>query len=332
MIKLTPQARGRFVFTGQTMLRFHSDRPLVDMRGLTPFIAGTELNMASAAASVFGLRTELVTSLPGHAIGRCALNEIRRYGVGVTDVVLLPFSGVGEQDRMPIFFTATGESVVDRYGGTGPFYEGQREWGAILAGAELLVSTGITIGLDPVRNADRLIEAAQCGRRLDCGFLFDLGYRPTQWQRHGGVDAFIQQCRRVVPEATILTGNEGFFQQYFGGPAALLAEHEHLQAVVVTRRTEHTRLNHDVGVSAYLKDGTKADSPMFPLAMIDRIGGGDAAIGIWLGAYVTGRPLETAVNLAAAALAHVSGTLGDQLLATLAELEALVAGEVKTLR
>ena len=80
MLRLSPPSNLRFVQTDSYDARF----------------GGGEANVSFALAN-FGLDTSFVTKLPSNDIGQACINELRRYGVDVSNIVL-------GGDRIGIYF------------------------------------------------------------------------------------------------------------------------------------------------------------------------------------------------------------------------------------
>ncbi len=318
----------KVVGLGQVMLRLACEGPLVNFSRVNVNIAGTEFNVLAALATVFNIPTSLVTSLPDHDMGQMVLRTIRGFGVQTADVRMLPFSGTGETNRLPIFFTdELGNTVVDRANGCHPFYPERRPWEQILEGASHLVVSGITLALDPKENTAKLIEAMTVAKSLGCEVVFDVGYRATQWVQHGGLPAFVKACEPMVARCTILTGNASMVNNKFASPVRLLQQHAGLKTIILSDRVEHSRTQHDVSVTIDNRD-KRGQSKSHPLALRDRIGGGDAMVGLALGALIKGLDIQEAAELAAAALVHVSSTAGDQLYANLSALQEIASKNV----
>lgn len=333
MSDVPAQTKKKVIGIGQIMMRIRCAGAFLQANEAKLNIAGTEFNMLAAMSQLFCVPTEMVTSMPDHMLGLNLFNQVRAFGVGVTDLKLLPFSGVGERIRLPIFYTdGVGESIVDRGRGTGPFYAEQRPWLNLCHDAGFLLSSGITVGLEPKKNAERLAEAAAAVDPLGCQFVFDLGYRPSQWENHGELPAFVRQCEVVLPHVHILSGSEKLLEAQFGDPVRLFDTHPKLQMVITTLRTEHSAAHHEVGVRVRTRSGEAHESEMYPLSLVDRVGGGDAAVGVLLGAWLTGVSLQDAVKLAAAGLVHVSMTEGDQLFARFKQLHHIAERDLLSRR
>ena len=104
---------------------------------------GGEANVAVSLAN-YGADVAFVTKLPAHAIGQCAINSLRRYGVDTTKIVR-------GGDRVGIYFNEKGASqrpsvcIYDR--ANSAIATASREdfdWDKIFEGVEWFHFTGIT--------------------------------------------------------------------------------------------------------------------------------------------------------------------------------------------
>ena len=89
----------RVVTFGELMVRlqpFNYER-FVQASTLEFTFGGGEANVAVSLAN-YGINAAFVTKLPAHAIGQCAVNSLRRYGV---DTSMIVRGGTGDRWRGP---------------------------------------------------------------------------------------------------------------------------------------------------------------------------------------------------------------------------------------
>ena len=120
---------------------------------------GGESNVAVSLAN-YGVPVDFVTRLPNNDIGKCALMEMRKRGVGTDKIV---FGG----DRLGIYFLETGavsrgsKVVYDRaHSAIAEIEPGMIDWDAIFDGVEWFHWTGITPAISQGA-ADVCLEAVK---------------------------------------------------------------------------------------------------------------------------------------------------------------------------
>ena len=139
---------GRCVTFGEIMMRLNPEGyyRLPQATTLEVSYAGGEANAAVAVAQL-GADAAFVTKVPEHALGDCAINEMRRYGV---DTRWMIRGG----KRLGVYFVEKGSSqraskvIYDR--ANSAIAEASRtdfDWNAILEGASWFHFTGITPAL-----------------------------------------------------------------------------------------------------------------------------------------------------------------------------------------
>ncbi len=139
----------RVVCFGELLLRLGAPgrELLLQTPQLQVHVGGAEANVAVSLACL-GHDVQMVSTVPGNALGRHAVAELRRHGVGVAGVREV------DRDRMGLYFLAPGavhrasEVVYDRAGSA--FANSSAEdhaWPALLSGAQLLHVSGISPAL-----------------------------------------------------------------------------------------------------------------------------------------------------------------------------------------
>ena len=95
---------GKIVTFGELMIRLqpYNYERFVQADHLEFSFGGGEANVAVSLAN-YGLDAAFVTKLPAHAIGQCAVNSLRRYGVDTSKIVR-------GGDRVGIYFNEKGAS------------------------------------------------------------------------------------------------------------------------------------------------------------------------------------------------------------------------------
>jgi 2-dehydro-3-deoxygluconokinase len=333
----------RVVTFGEIMLRLGAPgfERLFQSAMLTATFGGGEANVAVSLAQ-FGLRSDYVTRLPGHAIGDAVVRALRAEGVGTSHIVR-------GGSRLGVYFTETGASqrastvIYDRANSAiSEIPPDAVRWDEVMAGASWFHVTGITpaLGERAVAATKASIDAArQAGAKVSV----DLNYRKKLW-----TEAQAQAVMRPLMAAVdVVIANEEDLQSVLGVQmtgtdvtAGTLNIDAYRDAAAWVTRTlgpplvaitlRESLSASDNGWSAVLWDGettTLHRSQHYAVRLVDRIGGGDSfAAGLIFG-LVTGRSRDDALRFAVAASALKQTIPGDFNRVTVAEVDALAKGD-----
>ena len=331
---------GKIVTFGEIMMRLNPQGYLrfVQADRFEASYAGGEANVAVSLAN-YGLNASFVTKLPDNPIGMAARNEVRRFGVDTSDIV---WGG----PRLGLYFVEKGASqrgskvVYDRAGSS--FSLATRkdfDWKRIFRGATWFHFTGITPALGgecPAICLDALKHCRQHGITVSC----DLNYRGKLWSK-----AEAGKCMsKLVPYVDVLIANEADAADVFGivgkgsdvesgklNKAGYVSVAEQLvrrfgcKKVAITLRTSLSAF--DNLWAGMLYDGKKAYfSKEYALHIVDRVGGGDSFGGGLVYSLVSGKRPQAAIDFAVAASALKHSIEHDFNHVSVAEVEALAAG------
>jgi len=308
---------------------------------LTATFASAPPNVAASLAH-FGLDSYYVTRLPAHSIGEAAVRALRAEGVR-TDYI------VRGGDRVGIYFAETGASqrastvIYDRArSAVSEMAAGAVDWERVMAGASWFHVTGITPALSaPAAAASAL--AIDAARRAGARISVDLNYRRKLWTESQAQATM----RPLVQDADLVIANEEDLQAVLGvqvrgvdvtsgsldtaayrDAAVGVARDFGVKAVAVTLRQSVSAS--DNGWSAVLWDApasTFLESQRYNVRLVDRIGGGDSFAAGLIYALLAGRGAAAALAFAVAASALKQTIPGDFNRATVAEVDALAAGD-----
>jgi 2-dehydro-3-deoxygluconokinase len=333
----------KVVTFGEIMLRLSP--PGFERLLQTPMLGATfgggEANVAVSLAH-FGVESHYVTALPAHAIGDAAVRALRAEGVRTDHIVR---SG----DRVGIYFAETGASqrastvIYDRAGSSVSMMppDGIR-WDDVMAGAAWFHVTGITPALGE-RAAAATCAAVDAAKRAGARVSVDLNYRKKLW-----TTAQAQQTMQpLMRSVDLVVANEEDLQAVLGiavagadpvsgvldpnayrDAAARVSRECGPKLVAVTLR-ESTSAS-DNGWSAVLWDDEQATlhrSQRYDVRLVDRIGGGDSFAAGLIYAILGRRPLDAALRFAVAASALKQTIPGDFNRVSVAEVDALAAGD-----
>ena len=163
MLRLSPPSNLRFIQTDSFDARF----------------GGGEANV-SLALSNLGINTAFVTKLPNNDIGQACINELRRYGVDVSNIVI-------GGERIGIYFLEKGASqrgskvIYDRANSSiSKASIKDFNWGKIFNNAKWFHLTGITPALGE-NVAEICIEACKKAKEKNLIVSLDLNFRKKLW-------------------------------------------------------------------------------------------------------------------------------------------------------
>jgi 2-dehydro-3-deoxygluconokinase len=335
---------------GEVMLRFDpGEGRIATARGFRVWEGGGEYNVARGLRRCFGLRSGIVTALVDNPVGRLVEDLMLTGGVDLKHVIWRDFDGVGREARNGIYFLERGFGVrcglgmMDR-GGTAisQLKVGDVDWDGVFSGGVRWFHTGgVMAGLSE-GSTEVVREAMGAARRSGAVVSFDCNYRPSLWKTRGGRQGSIDVNRSLMPLVDVLFGHEGDVAAVIGpeshkAPWHTLESYEAMAARVVeefgdikviastVRRPVTANLN-SWGAFAWM--GGKAFEGMcFPeLEILDRVGGGDSFASGLIYGLMAGKGIEWAANCGVAHGALAMTTPGDSSMATLAEVERLMAG------
>lgn len=332
----------KIVTFGEIMMRLNPEgyTRFVQAERFEASYAGGEANVAVSLAN-FGLDAAFVTKLPANPLGEAARNAVRRFGVETKDIV---WGG----PRLGVYFIEKGASqraskvVYDRAGSSIALARrGDFDWAKILKGVRWFHFTGITPALGGDLPAICLDALKWC-RAHRITVSCDLNYRGKLWTK-----AEAGACmEKLVPYVDVLIANEADAADVFGivgkgsdvergrlDKAGYVSVAEQLIArfgckkVAITLRTSLSAFDNLWAGMLYDAKAKKAVfSTEYKLHIVDRVGGGDSFGGGLIYALATGRGPQASIDFAVAASALKHSIEHDFNLVSVAEVEALAAG------
>jgi 2-dehydro-3-deoxygluconokinase len=330
---------------GEVMLRFDPGEGRIrTARRFQVWEGGGEYNVARALRRCFGLRTGIVTALADNEIGRLIEDLIMQGGVDTSLIRWVPGDGVGRTARNGLNFVERGFGlraalgVSDRANtAVSQLRPGQLDWDAVFAaGPRWLHTGGVFAGLSDT-TAEVAHEAMTAARRHGLTVSYDPNYRASLWQGRGGaqrareIDLYLARHADVIVGALGLSGNHAGDKRVSAAelPDALqevAGRFPEAQVLATTLRTVTPSGAHDWSAAAWSPGtGFVAGPRIDGVQILDRIGSGDAfAAGLVYG-LLTDAGLARALAYGTAHGALVMTTPGDTSMATLAEVEALLA-------
>ena len=343
------------VSLGEVMLRLDpGERRIRTARDFRVWEGGGEYNVARGLRRCFGLRTGLVSAFADNDVGRLLEDFLLQGGVDLSFVRWVPFDGVGRSVRNGLNFTERGFGVrgavgVSDRGNTAAsqMKRGDVDWDHLFGtlGVRWFHTGGIFAALSPT-TAELAEEALVAAKRHGTITSYDLNYRPSLWKSIGGHARAREVNQRLARHVDVMLGNEEDFTACLGldveGADAQLAKldvtgyrrmiekavaiYPNFKVVATTLRTVRSATVNDWSALVW-HEGTCCESKSWSeLEILDRVGGGDSfASGLVYG-FLSGADSQRAVDYGAAHGALAMTTPGDTSMASLAEVEKLMAG------
>lgn len=302
MLRLTPPGRLRLPQTKSLDIR----------------MTGTEANTA-AALHVLGLKPTWVSRLPDTALGHMVADDFRALSIDVSHVVW-----ASPKERLGLFYMEpeapprAARVIYDRAHSAATRMTPVDLPDALFDGHRHLHVTGITVALSDScaeTVADAIMRARQRGRTVS----LDINYRAMLWSTGDAKETLTP----MLPSVDVLFCARADAVRVFGlsgsseDMARTFGEQFGVPLVVITAGAD--------GALA-LDKGIVTVQPAYPIeTTVERLGSGDAFAGGFLAGWLT-ESVAQGLRLGAAAAALTRTIPGDMLIATRAEVEAIIAG------
>ncbi len=309
---------------------------------LTATFGGGEANVAVSLAN-FGIPVDYITRLPKNDIGQACMMDLRKYGVGVGNIVWWRtfgnlFSETGAVSR--------GSKVVyDRaHSSVSEIKPGMINWEKVFEGANWFHWTGITPAISQSA-ADVCLEAIQTANKLGITVSCDLNFRKNLW-KYGkkagevmpelvaGTDVVLgneedaEMVLGIKPEGVDVTGGHVEAAAYESVSKQIMARFPRCKKVITTLRGSVNANNNSW--SGVLWDGkTLFEAPTYQIThIVDRVGGGDSFMGGLIYGLLSYEGNDQKVLDFAVAASCLKHTIyGDFNQVTVDEVEKLMGGD-----
>ena len=335
--------KAQVVTFGEVMLRLKSPglERLFQSPSLEASFGGAEANVAVSLAQ-FGVPVSFVSAIPANPMGDACLGELRKFGVDTSRVRR-------QGSRIGIYFLEAGANqrpskvVYDRSGSAmAAAKPGDFDWDAVLDGASWFHLTGVTPAISQSA-ADLAIDGARRAREKGITVSCDYNYRKNLWKYgksapdvmrdlvrhvHVGIanEEDCQEALGIELDVDVASGSLAT-DRYRALAERVLEQFPNLDKQVITLRESHSADRN--GWSAVLHNGKDfLVSRRYDITdIVDRVGAGDSfGAGLIYGLHAYGDDAR-ALEFAAAASCLKHSILGDFNRVSVAEVEALVAGE-----
>ncbi len=310
---------------------------------LTATFGGGEANVAVSLAN-YGIPVDFVTRLPKNDLGIACSMELRKFGVGVQNIV---YGG----ERMGIYFLEAGavsrgsKVIYDRaHSSVSEIQPGMIDWDKVFEGATWFHWTGITPAISQCA-ADVCLEAITKANEMGITVSCDLNYRKNLWKFgkkaselmpalvHGtdiilGNEEDAAMVLGIHPEGVDVTSGHVEAQAYESVSRQIMAQYPRCKKVITTLRGSVSASHNSwTGV---LWDGSHLfEAPVYQIThIVDRVGGGDSFMGgLIYGLLTWPDDDQQALNFAVAASCLKHTIYGDFNLVTVDEVEKLMGGD-----
>jgi 2-dehydro-3-deoxygluconokinase len=321
------------------MLRFDpGDERVHTARTFRVWEGGGEYNVARNLAKCFRQRTAIVTALADNQVGRLVEDLMLQGGVDVANVLWRETDGICRTVRNGIYFMERGFGVRPPTGcsdrgntAVSQLDAGSIDWKAIFAeGVRWFHTGGIFAGLSETTPA-AASEAMRAAKAAGAVVSYDLNYRDSLWSGRGGRDAANEVNRELLKHADVVFGVENFKAtvaaysegEFRGAAEQVFERHPNLKAAVTVLRDIHSASRHSIGGVCLAEGEVHTSKLMHDLAVLDRVGSGDAFAAGFIFGILDGRGTRVAIDLATASAALSLASVGDGSTATLGEIERL---------
>ena len=295
-------AGNRFVIIGRAGMDFYPDPPGTKTEHATQFVSclgGSSANIGVAIVKLGG-SADLVTCVSDDAIGRFALNELDRYGVGRTHV-----RSVGGEARNSLAVVETTvedhQSVIYRNGAADFEMTEADVTGVDYGRYDALITTGTVLAAEPSRSAT--FKGFELAKAAGLPLIFDIDYRPYSWP---SPEVAAEVYSRAGAMCDLIVGNDVEFGFMAGGYDRGLDKARELVAegakIAVYKMGEK-------GAITITPEG-ETETGIYRTNALKPTGAGDSFMGGFVSGLAEGRPVREAVLRGSAAAAMVVARVG----------------------
>lgn len=292
----------RFIVVGRAGMDFYPDPPGTRTEDATRFVAclgGSSANIAVAIAKLGG-SADIVTCVSDDAIGRFALNELDRYGIGRAHV-----RSVGGEARNSLAVVETRiedhQSVIYR-NGAADFEMTMADIEAVDYGRyDALITTGTVFAAEPSRSA--AFRGFELAKAAGLPLIFDIDYRPYSWP---SADVAAEVYSRAGAMCDVVVGNDVEFGFMAGDYTRGLDKAREL--VAQGARLAVYKMG-EKGAITIMPEG-EITTGIYRTEALKPTGAGDSFMGGLVAGLARAKPVRDAVLQGSAAAAMVVARIG----------------------
>jgi len=304
---------------------------------------GGEYNV-SYALSRLGLRTGWVSKLVNNPLGHFIRNHAQGSGMDISEVVWIPYDGLGKEDRIGLNFTEVGTgirasvTIYDRGHSAASHMKFEEvEWKRLFNKRKVrwFHTGGIFTALSN-SCADTVKRVMEIAKNTGTITSYDLNFRSKLWSSKKAIET----TKELIPYIDVLIGNEEDFQKALGFSIEgvdeklkelpiksykkmvqeIISVYPHIKIIGTTLREVMSGLLNNWSAVVYYNGDFYESRKYINLEIEDRVGGGDGfCSGMIYGIFNDFSPQEC-VNLGAAHGALLQSTRGDTQMITKEEL------------
>ncbi len=292
----------RFLIIGRAGMDLYPDPPGTKTEEATQFFAclgGSSANIGVAITKLGG-SSDLVTCVSDDAIGRFALNELDKYGIGRRHV-----RSVGGEARNSL---AVVESRIEDHQSV-IYRNGAADFEMIEADVEAveysrydaLITTGTVFAAEPSRSA--AFRGFELAKAAGLPLIFDIDYRPYSWP---SAQAAADVYSRAGAMCDVIVGNDVEFGFMAGNHARGLDKAREL--VAQGARLAVYKMG-EKGAITITPEG-EITTGIYPSKALKPTGAGDSFMGGLVVGLARGKPVRDAVLQGSASAAMVVARVG----------------------
>ena len=357
ILQIKPSATCRFdlLALGEVMLRLDpGDVRIHTTRQFRVWEGGGEYNVARGLRKCFGMSTAVVTAFADNAVGRLVEDFINQGGVDTSLIKWMPYDGIGRAVRNGLNFTERGFGIRGALGvsdrghtAASQLKRGDFEWEMIFGemGVRWFHTGGIFAALSET-TPEVIEEAMIAARKHGTIISYDLNYRPSLWQSIGGKEKAQEVNRRLARYVDVMLGNEEDYTACLGFEVEdtdqdlanfsvsgfkkmtekVVKAFPNFKIAATTLRKVKTATINDWGAVCWAERKFFEASMRENLEIYDRVGGGDSFASGFIYGLLNHHDPHRAIEYGAAHGALAMTTPGDTSMATLKEVEKVMAG------
>ncbi|MFM1905818.1 MAG: hypothetical protein RIT32_614 [Actinomycetota bacterium] len=347
-MKFNSAAKTKFdlVSLGEVMLRLDPGEGRIrTAREFKVWEGGGEYNVARGLRKCFGMRTAIATSLVDNEVGRLVEDLILTGGVSTDFINWVEFDQVGRAARNGLNFTERGfglrggVGISDRgHTAVSQLKHGMINWQQIFGefGVRVFHTGGIFARLSET-TSEVILEAMQIAKQHNVIISYDFNYRPSLWAGLGGKAKAQEISKQIAPFVTIMIGGVDDFTQSLGIelPNAtfetmvpeVVEQYPNIEVVATTKRDLKSASQNNYSAIGWSKETGFVSSTLdLEVEVLDRVGAGDSFVSGLIYCLLNEKPLGVALDYGVAHGALTMTTPGDNSMATISDVEAVIAG------
>jgi 2-dehydro-3-deoxygluconokinase len=333
MVRLSPPGHQRIEMT-----------PVLEV-----YAGGGEYNVAYALAR-YGMRAGWISRLVENPLGHFIRNHANASGMDISEVIWVPYDGVGRSDRIGLNFTEVGigvrasVTVYDRgHTSIAHMKKGEVDWERIFDSrkARWFHTGGIFTALSE-NCAEVAKEAMKAAHDAGSIVSYDLNFRSKLWSSKRAIEA----TKELIPYIDVLIGNEEDFDKALGfrvqgaddqfkqlpveGYKTMVQQvvktYPHIHAVGTTLREVVSGLVNNWSAIMFYEGAFYHSRKYENLEIEDRVGGGDGFCSGFIYGLLHGLTPQECVEMGAAHGALLQSTRGDTSMVTMEEIQHVMNG------